>query len=185
MMKLIFSILVILVLTSSAYSQSGRRPKEIKVPDPPPEEVNKTKPKPESQDQASPVTAERNEDYRCTEDGTLARLLDTDVVDEKAVLHKRPDAQAIIISKPPPSYTKEARRNSVQGFVKLRVLLAADGKISRVRVLRGLPAGLTESAIKSACKIKFKPALKDGRPVARWIVAEYVFRISDSSIFFP
>jgi TonB family protein len=95
------------------------------------------------------------------------------------------DEQAIIISKPPPSYTKEARRNSVQGFVRLKVLLAADAKISRVRVLKGLPAGLTESAIKAACKIKFKPAIKDGQPVARWVTAEYVFRVSDSSIFFP
>jgi hypothetical protein len=111
-MKLIFSIVVILVLSSSAYLQSGRRPKEIKVPVPPPEEVNETKPKPAPQDQASQVTAEKNEDYRCTDDGTLARLLDTDVVDEQAVSHKKVDEQAIIISKPPPSYTKEARRNT-------------------------------------------------------------------------
>ena len=88
-------------------------------------------------------------------------------------------------AKPKPSYTKEARRIGVQGFVTLRVLLSASGKISRVRVVKGLRAGLTENAIRAACKMEFKPAIKDGQRVSQWITAEYIFRLADSSIFAP
>ena len=44
----------------------------------------------------------------------------------------------------------------------LKVLLLADGKLDRVRVVRRLPYGLTENAIRAACEIKFKPAMKGG-----------------------
>jgi len=93
--------------------------------------------------------------------------------------------RASITAKPKPSYTKEARRNGIQGFVVLKVLLAARGKISRVRVVKGLPAGLTENAIRAACKMQFKPAMKNGQTVSQWLTAEYVFRLADSSIFTP
>jgi hypothetical protein len=33
--------------------------------------------------------------------------------------------------------------------------------------------------------MEFKPAIKDGQPVAQWLIAEYVFRLADSSIFSP
>jgi hypothetical protein len=51
--------------------------------------------------------------------------------------------------------------------------------------LRGLPFGLTESAIRAACKLEFKPAIKDGQSVSQWVTAEYVFRLPDSRLFRP
>lgn len=180
-------IFVSIMLGSALVSpQSGRRAKEIKAPVPPVEqETNEEKQKPASQAEAPPVTAEKNQDYRCTDDGTLARMLDNDVAGERVVSTKEADAQAVITAKPKPSYTKEARRNGVQGFVTLKVLLSGDGKISRVRVVKGLPAGLTENAMRAACKIGFKPAMKDGEHVSQWVTAEYVFRLAESSIFTP
>ena len=67
----------------------------------------------------------------------------------------------------------------------LKVALSATGTTSHVRVLRGLPFGLTESAIKAACKLEFKPAIKDGQSVSQWVTAEYVFRFPDSRLFRP
>jgi protein TonB len=95
------------------------------------------------------------------------------------------DTRATILSKPPPAYTKEARRNGVQGFVVLRVLLSADARVDRIRIIKRLPAGLTENAIRAVCRIKFKPAMKNGQPVAQLVTVEYVFRLADSSIFAP
>ena len=95
------------------------------------------------------------------------------------------DTRAVITAKPKPAYTREARRNGIQGFVTLKVLLSARSKITRVRVVKGLPFGLTENAIRAACKMEFKPARKDGQPVAQWLTADYVFRLADSSIFGP
>jgi protein TonB len=182
----VIALVAIFVFSSFAYSQSGRRAKETIAPVPPPaQEVNEPKPKPTSQKEPPPVTAEKNQDYRCTEDGSLGRILETDPIDELVVSPKAVDVRAVITAKPKPSYTKEARRNGVQGFVTLKVLLSARGKIARVRVVKGLPAGLTENAIRAACKMEFKPAIKDGQPVAQWLTAEYVFRLADSSIFTP
>ncbi|HEV7798685.1 MAG TPA: energy transducer TonB [Pyrinomonadaceae bacterium] len=173
----------ILVFSCVVYSQSGRRAREIKVPATPGEqEVKEAKPKPEH-DEPPPVTAEKNQDYRCSEDGSLARILDTDDIGELVVSPKDVDVRAVITAKPKPSYTKEARRNGIQGFVTLKVLLSARGKIDRIRVIKGLPAGLTENAIRAACKMQFKPATKNGQAVAVWLIAEYIFRLADSSIF--
>ena len=132
----------------------------------------------------APVTAEKNEDYRCTSDGSLAHIIDASEGDQ-AYSPKEVDTKAVITSKPLPKYTREARRVGVQGNVVLKVLLSADGKIDRVRVVRPLPFGLTESAIRSACEIKFTPAQKNGAAVSQWATLEYAFRLAQSSIFGP
>ncbi len=179
------SVLVILLLIPEVTAQSGRRAKEIRVPVPPPpvEEPAKSRPAADPDD-PPPATAEKNQDYGCTQDGSLARLLD-DTGAEQIYSSKQVDVRVIIISKPSPAYTKEARRLGVQGYVTLKVLLSGNGKVTRIRVNKGLPAGLTENAIRAACKMKFKPALKDGQAVSQWVTAEYVFRLADSSIFGP
>lgn len=175
---------VVIALSTAVYAQSGRRAKEIKVPvSPPAEEVIKPAPKPQP-DEATTVTAERGQDYRCTDDGSLARILDAEITG-RVLSSKEVDSRVVITARPAPSYTKEARRNGVQGFVTVKLLLSGNGKVSRVRIVRGLPAGLSENAIRAACKIKFKPAMKDGEPVSQWVTAEYVFRLADSSIFGP
>jgi TonB family protein len=181
-MKFILSVIAIIVLSPLAYSQSGRRAKETRVSVPPPDQQANVYQSRPQQDEVPSVTAEKNQDYRCMNDGSLARILETDAAEQTT---KKVDAQATISSRPAPSYTKEARRNSIQGFVILKLLLAADSKISRVKVVKGLPAGLTENAIRAACRIKFTPAIKDGQPVARWVTAEYIFRLAESSIFTP
>jgi len=182
-LKLCCAVLGILFLCSLSYSQSGRRPKDTRTPTAPQAEVKEPTPAPT--DEPAPVTAEKNQDYRCTDDGSLARIIDPDDAAELGVSPKEADVRASITAKPKPSYTKEARRNGIQGFVVLKVLLAARGKISRVRVVKGLPAGLTENAIRAACKMQFKPAMKNGQTVSQWLTAEYVFRLADSSIFTP
>ena len=129
------------------------------------------------------MTAEKDSDYRCSDDGSLAHLLD----EPKVVTYtsKEVETKAQITEKPDPLYTREARRVGVQGIVILRVLLLGDGKLDRIRVVRRLPYGLTENAIRAACEIKFKPAMKDGKPVAQWVALEYGFRLANSSIFGP
>lgn len=190
-MKVVVALITILFFSSVAQSQSGRRPKEIKVPVPPPEVVADSKQPEAATNRGAAVTAERNQNYRCTDDGTLERIIESepgasgDASAERIFTAKETDSRVEITSRPQPSYTKEARRNGIQGFVALKVLLSGNGKVSRVRVLKGLRAGLTENAIRAACKMRFKPAVKDGAPVSQWVIAEYAFRLADSSIFRP
>jgi protein TonB len=180
------AFLAILIVCSAANSQSGRRAKEIKVPVPvPAPDTTEPKPTPSIAEEPPPVTAEKNQDYRCSEDGSLARIIDAEDIGEVVVPAKETDARATITERPKPGYTKEARRNGIQGFVVLKVLLSSRGKVGRIRVVKGLPAGLTENGIRAACKIEFKPAMKGGQAVAQWVTVEYVFRLADSSIFAP
>ncbi len=66
---------------------------------------------------------------------------------------------------PQPLYTEEARLGRVQGVVILEAIIDEDGNVREVKVLKGLPMGLTESAADTARQWRFKPATLDGRPV--------------------
>jgi TonB family protein len=74
-----------------------------------------------------------------------------------------------------PKYTEEARRNKVEGTVVLSVVFTADGRISNIRVLNGLPYGLTGKAIEAAQKIRFQPAVQNGKPVSVRGTLEFKF----------
>jgi TonB family protein len=184
-MKLILTVFAIIVLSAFANAQSGRRVKEIQtLISPPLEPIIELKRRAPSPEPMASVIVEMNKDYRCVSDGGPERILGSEEVEEIAAT-KEIDSRAEMRRKPRPTYTKEARRLRIQGFVTLRVLLSASGKISRVRVMKGLRAGLTENAIRAACRIEFKPARRTGQPVAQWVTAEYVFRFADSFIFAP
>lgn len=87
------------------------------------------------------------------------------------------DTKPRILSRPEPTYNDEARMNGVSGTVVLRAVLAADGLVKHIVVIRPLSYGLTEGAIKAARRIKFLPATKDGRPVSQFIQIEYSFNV--------
>jgi TonB family protein len=76
-----------------------------------------------------------------------------------------------------PRYTEEARQNKIQGTVVLSVDFTADGRITNIRVIRGLPDGLTEKAIEAARRIRFNPAVKNGVPVTVRTSMEFSFNL--------
>lgn len=89
----------------------------------------------------------------------------------------RVDTKPVRLSTPAARYTEAARANRVEGSVVLRVRVDEDGNVSGTSVVRGLPDGLTEQAIAAARASKFKPAMKDGKPVPYWVVLEISFSI--------
>jgi len=76
-----------------------------------------------------------------------------------------------------PRYTEEAIKNNVSGKVRLRVLVGIDGNVKRVKVISGLPYGLTERAILVTSTLRFTPAKLDGRPVECWATIEFTFEL--------
>jgi len=92
------------------------------------------------------------------------------VYDEAAVSKK-----VSILEQPRADYTYEARRNRVAGRVVLEAFFGADGKVYEVRVVEGLPDGLSAKAAEAALRIRFKPAEVGGRKVAVLRRVEYVF----------
>ena len=64
-----------------------------------------------------------------------------------------------------PEYSEEARKSKLQGQIALSLIVEPDGKVSGVRVLRPLGMGLDEQAIGAVMQWRFKPGMKEGKPV--------------------
>ncbi len=96
---------------------------------------------------------------------------------ETLYIGKQVDTKARLVKKPEPAYTEKARRAQITGTVILKCIFASDGTVKNIRVVSGLPYGLTERAIEAARKIKFIPAMKDGKNVSMWMQLEYNFNL--------
>ncbi|MBV9928954.1 MAG: energy transducer TonB [Acidobacteria bacterium] len=90
---------------------------------------------------------------------------------------KELEHKAVIVYKPEPPYTEEARKRNVTGVIRVRAVLSPTGEVVRPEVLKSLPSGLTESALRVTRHMRFFPAEKDGRPVPQYVVLEFNFNI--------
>jgi len=86
-----------------------------------------------------------------------------------------------IFSKPSPVYTEEARHMGIQGEVALSVIFEATGAIRVIGVVKSLGHGLDQSAEQAAALIRFKPALRDGKPADFPATLRIEFRLADQS----
>ena len=93
------------------------------------------------------------------------------------VLGSQADTKARLVMKPEPSYTEEARQAATTGTVVLKVVFSSSGSVNNIRTVQGLPHGLTEQAIAAARKIKYIPAVKEGKYVSMWMQLEYNFNL--------
>lgn len=77
-----------------------------------------------------------------------------------------PDVGPKPLRMPPASYTVQAARENVRGSVKLRVVIDEQGRVQVLDVLRSIPL-LDDEAIRTVeSSWRFRPATKNGRPVA-------------------
>ena len=70
---------------------------------------------------------------------------------------------------PSPRYTEEGRQARTQGVVILEAVVDAMGDVRRVKLLKGLPFGLSEEAVATAERWKFRPATKGGKPISVYL----------------
>lgn len=78
---------------------------------------------------------------------------------------------------PDPDYSEEARKAKYQGTVVLTVIIGPDGRVHNPKVTRALGMGLDEKAVEKVLTWKFKPALKDAKPVAVEMAVEVTFNL--------
>lgn len=72
---------------------------------------------------------------------------------------------------PPSEYPEEARQLGVEGPVRLRLQVDADGRVVAAEVLSDPGHGLGLAAARNAReRFRFRPALRDGQPVATELV---------------
>ena len=82
-----------------------------------------------------------------------------------------------VLFKVEPEYSEEARKAKFQGTVVLFVIVDEKGNPRDLKVLRALGLGLDQKAIEAVEKWKFRPGLKDGRPVSVQATIEVNFRL--------
>lgn len=87
------------------------------------------------------------------------------------------DSKPVLLNNPMPSYTTMARDRGIEGVVRGRVLIGADGTVKRFRILTGLPFGLSYQAMDAAYQMMFEPAKKNGQPVAYIQAVEIEFKL--------
>jgi TonB family protein len=78
---------------------------------------------------------------------------------------------------PDPDYSDEARKAKYQGVTVLDVVVDANGGIGKITLLRPLGMGLDERAAEKISTWRFKPAMKDGNPVAVEMNVEVSFNL--------
>src|SRR6185436_8695328 len=84
------------------------------------------------------------------------------------------DTPPVPLVQPPPSYSDFARDAKVEGDVLLHIRVEQDGHVSKVLVRKGI-AAVDEAAVQAVKKWKFKPALRDSKPLAVWIEVKVHF----------
>ena len=73
--------------------------------------------------------------------------------------------EPVKVSGPEPDYAEQARRAGVEGAVVLDLTISGSGEVIDLRVLKGLPLGLTEAAVEAVRQWRFTPAKREGRAV--------------------
>jgi protein TonB len=80
---------------------------------------------------------------------------------------------------PPPVYPPIALRQRVEGTVELNVFVDEKGQVIETQVVQGAGgrAGLTEAAVDSVKRRRYRPATKDGVPVKVWLPVRVMFQL--------
>jgi periplasmic protein TonB len=86
------------------------------------------------------------------------------------------DSPPEVVKYPRPDYPREAAKKKIDGAPTIDVLVNERGEPVRVEVRKSI-LGLDESAMRSAWAMRFRPAMKGGKPVAALVQSVTSFRI--------
>jgi periplasmic protein TonB len=78
---------------------------------------------------------------------------------------------------PEAEFSDEARREKYQGTCMVALIVDTHGYPQNLHVIQRLGMGLDEKALEAIRKYRFKPAMKDGKPVAAAITVAVDFRL--------
>ena len=86
-------------------------------------------------------------------------------------------SKPVVLYSVEPEFSEEARKAKFSGNVEVYLWVDEDGKPSHIRVVRGVGMGLDDKAVEAVRKYKFKPAMKDGKPVKVDLYIDVNFQI--------
>lgn len=85
------------------------------------------------------------------------------------------DSQPTVIGEVRIPYPEDARSRGIEGTVVLSVLVDETGQVRQVKVISGPGASLDQAAARAVERVRFRPALRKGQPVAAQITYRYTF----------
>ena len=71
----------------------------------------------------------------------------------------------VVVKRVEPIYNELARHAKTSGVVVLEAVIDKNGNVDKVKVIKGLPLGLSQSAEDAVRQWKFKPGTLNGEPV--------------------
>lgn len=77
--------------------------------------------------------------------------------------------------KPEPQFTDEARQDKVRGAVLVKMVVGTDGMVRHIAIKQPLGYGLDARVAENLGRYRFKPGVKDGKPVAVEMVLNQMF----------
>lgn len=75
-------------------------------------------------------------------------------------------------------FPEAARKNAVEGTVKVNFTLGEDAKVRNIVVVQDLPFGVGDAVKQGLEKLSFKPATSDGKPVAMDAHLDYIVALA-------
>jgi periplasmic protein TonB len=72
----------------------------------------------------------------------------------------------VVLYKLEPEYSEQARKARIQGTIVLEGIIDEKGLTHAIKVRDGLGFGLDEQAMEAVKLWRFRPATKDGKPLA-------------------
>jgi protein TonB len=83
----------------------------------------------------------------------------------------------VLISKVEPEYSEEARKAKYSGTVLLSVVVDEHGIPQDIHIVRALGLGLDEKAVDAVQRWRFRPGIRNGKPVRVRATIEVSFRL--------
>jgi TonB family protein len=74
-------------------------------------------------------------------------------------------------------YPEMAKRAGIEGDVTLQALIAKDGTVLRVRILKSSNFVFEKPAFDAMHKVRYKPATSSGKPVQAWVTERVIFKL--------
>jgi protein TonB len=84
----------------------------------------------------------------------------------------------VVVQKVDPCYPSDAYTERVEGTVLLYGVIGADGTVEDVTVVRSTEERLAERAKDAFARSRFRPARRQGRPIAVDVLVEIPFRLA-------
>jgi TonB family protein len=123
-----------------------------------------------------PIAVSGTAEMQCRSTGNIAT---SPLADPSPVVRSGEGGNAMpeVVYKREPVYSVEAYKAKYQGIVRLRIVVDATGHAVNMSVVQPLGLGLDERAMGAVSQWRFKPGIKDGKPVGVLAYVEVKFEL--------